>query len=100
LGCEPKQSKAGVVLFRRWWSPAARSKGRRGLRDLWWFCCVTCRGLGWPEREISTRTRGGGGKVTVDGEVPAVNFGKGLKETEAAAEKKKAGERQGGEVVD
>jgi hypothetical protein len=29
------------------------------------------------EREISTRTRGGGGGVTVDGEVPVVNVGKG-----------------------
>jgi hypothetical protein len=64
-------------MFRRRWSPAVRSKGRERLRGLRWSCCTTCRGLGWPEREISTRTRGGGGGVTIDGEVLAVNVGKG-----------------------
>jgi hypothetical protein len=70
-----KQSKGGAAVFRRRWSPAARSKGRERLRDSRWSCCATCRGLGWPEREVSTRTRGGGGEVSVDGNAPVVNVG-------------------------
>jgi hypothetical protein len=71
-------------MFRRGGSPAARSKGRRGLRNSRRFGCTPCRGLWWSEKRISIRTRGGGGEVTVDGEAPAVdgeapavNVGKG-----------------------
>jgi hypothetical protein len=76
LGWGSKQSRKRAAVFRRRRSPAARSKGRRGLRGLRRFCCTTCRGLGWSVRWISTRTRGGGGGVTVDGEAPAVNVGR------------------------
>jgi hypothetical protein len=68
---------AGAAVFRRRRSPAARSKGRERLRGLLWSSCATCRGLGWPEREILTRTRGGGGGVDGDDGAPAIDIGKG-----------------------
>jgi hypothetical protein len=74
LGWGPKQSKAGAAVFRRRWSPAARSKGRGILRSLRWSCCATCRRLGWPEWWSSTGTRDGGGGVNGDGEAPAVGW--------------------------
>jgi hypothetical protein len=65
-----------AAVLRRRWSPAARSKGRKGRRCSRGFCATTCRGLGWPEWWSSTRTLGGGGGVNGDDDVPAVNVSK------------------------
>jgi hypothetical protein len=70
------QSKEGTAMFQRDRSPAARSEGTRRFRNSRRFGCTSCRGLGWSEEGIPTRTRGGGREVTVDGEAPAVNVGR------------------------
>jgi hypothetical protein len=64
-------------VFRRRWSPAARSKGRKGCRSSRGFCATTCRGLGWSEWWSSMGTRGGGGGVDGDDGAPAIDVGKG-----------------------
>jgi hypothetical protein len=64
-------------VFRRGESPAVRSEGRRGLRSSRWFESTKCRELRWSETRISTRTRGGGEEVSVDGEVPVTGVGGG-----------------------
>jgi hypothetical protein len=63
-------------MFRRRGSPAARSEGRGGFRSSRRFRCTPYRGLWWSEEWISTRTRGVGGEVTIDGEAPAANVGR------------------------
>jgi hypothetical protein len=65
-------------VFRRGGSPAARSEGRRGLRSSRRSGNTKCRGLHGSETWVSTRTRGGGGGVTVDGEVPVTGVGEGV----------------------
>jgi hypothetical protein len=65
-------------MFRRGGSPAARSEGRGGLRSSRRFDCTPCRGLWWSEEWISTRTRRGGGEVTVNSEAPVTGVGGGL----------------------
>jgi hypothetical protein len=62
-------------MFRRRWSPAARSRCRDRFRSLRWSRCSTCRGLERPERWIPTRTRGCGGGVDGDEGAPVMNVG-------------------------
>jgi hypothetical protein len=64
-------------MLRRGELPTARSEGRGGFRSSRRFCCTPCRGLWWSKEWISMRTRGGGGEVTVDGEAPTANVGRG-----------------------
>jgi hypothetical protein len=73
LDWRQEPSKERTAVFRRGCSPAARSKGRRGLRGLRGFERTTCRGSWRSEKGISTRARGGGEEVTVDGSAPVVN---------------------------
>jgi hypothetical protein len=60
-------------MFRRGGSPAARFKGRRGLRGLQGFERTTCRGSWRSEKGIPTRARGGGGETNDDDGAPAVD---------------------------
>jgi hypothetical protein len=62
-------------MFRRGGSPAARSEGRRRLRNSRRFGCTSCRGLGLSEEGIPMRSRSGGGGVDDDNGAPAVNTG-------------------------
>jgi hypothetical protein len=63
-------------MFRRDRSLAARSEGRRRLRNSRRFGCTSCRGLGWSEKGIPTRARGSGGGANDDGGAPTVNVGR------------------------